>query len=206
VPAHFTALFCIEKNMVSKAELVRRIRLNDHTKYLRGRYGYELPDDDAGREDLYELLLTVSLGEGADRKMRMAIELWAPWISGEEASGIIDNINRTPDHERKRNKRDLGERWGLTYEERLKWGIRTVAPCDLTEAEFDQRRKDRRAWLRWKRRHDAGQRTREQYRASFANSLSRTKPWKAERMSRAKWYRQGKHQRQGVVLRQAVSQ
>ena len=60
---------------MTKAERFRRVRLNDHSRYLRNRYGHELPNDDAGRDDLYELLLTISLGDGADRKMRMRIGL-----------------------------------------------------------------------------------------------------------------------------------
>jgi hypothetical protein len=175
--------------MDSTAERLRRVRLNDHTRYLRNRYGYELPDDDAGRDDLYELLLVISLGEGADRKMRNAIGLWAPWMSGEEANGIIGLINRTPDHLRKRTKHELGQIWGLTYEERQRLGIRTVAPCDLTEEEFQQRRKARKSFLQLKRRLAAGRMTRAQYRDSLANSLSRTKPWEAEGKSRAQWYR-----------------
>jgi hypothetical protein len=111
---------------MTKAERFRRVRLNDHSRYLRNRYGHELPNDDAGRDDLYELLLTISLGDGADRKMRHAIGLWAKWMSRDEISQHIDGINRTPDYLRKRTARDLGERWGLTYEERQAWGIRTV--------------------------------------------------------------------------------
>jgi hypothetical protein len=175
---------------MSNAEKLRRVRLSDHRTYLRKRYGYELPPGDDGREDLYEMLLTVSLGDGADRKMRQAIELWAPWMGDDEAEQIIDRINQTPDYQRKRTKRDLGKRWNLTYDERLAWGIRTVDPCDISEEEFLRRRKERKNFLALKRRLAAGRMTRAKYRDSFANSLSRTKPWEAEGKSRAKWYRE----------------
>jgi hypothetical protein len=173
---------------------------------LRNRYGYKLPDDDAGREDLYELLLNVSLGDGADRKMRNAIATWAPWMSGEEASGLIDLINRTPDHQRKRDQYELGQIWGLTWKQRQDWGIRTVAPSDLTKEEFQQARKDRKAWMQWKRRHDCGKLTRAQWLE--ANSLSRTEPWKAEKMSRGKWYRLRSKPlaETGLKLEQAIAQ
>ena len=82
---------------MTKAERFRRVQLNDHSRYLRNRYGHELPNDDAGRDDLYELLLTISLGDGADRKMRHAIGLWAKWMSRDEIAQHIDGINRTPD-------------------------------------------------------------------------------------------------------------
>ena len=79
---------------MNNAERLRRVRLNDHGRYLRNRYGYELPDGDDGREDLYELLLTISLGDGADRKMRHAIELWAPWMSSEETAQESTGLTR----------------------------------------------------------------------------------------------------------------
>ena len=47
---------------MSRAEIIRRLRLGDLQKFLRFRYGHTLPDDDAGREDLHELLLPISLG------------------------------------------------------------------------------------------------------------------------------------------------
>src|SRR6476659_7224724 len=42
-----------KRKTISKEETIRRLRLNDHGRYLRNRYGYELPDADDGREDLY---------------------------------------------------------------------------------------------------------------------------------------------------------
>jgi hypothetical protein len=39
-----------------KQEIIRRVRLGHLKRLLRQRYGFELPDDDAGREDL-ELVL-----------------------------------------------------------------------------------------------------------------------------------------------------
>ena len=44
-----------------------------------------LPDDDAGRSDLFELLLVISLGERPAAKMQNTIETAAPWLSAEEA-------------------------------------------------------------------------------------------------------------------------
>jgi hypothetical protein len=55
------------------SETIRRLRLGDLQKILRHRYrknGYKVTDDDAGRDDLYQLLLVVSLGDGHERKMK----------------------------------------------------------------------------------------------------------------------------------------
>ena len=38
------------------AETIRRLKLGDVMKVCRDRYGLELPDDDAGRDDL-EIML-----------------------------------------------------------------------------------------------------------------------------------------------------
>lgn len=59
--------------MRAKSETMRRLRLGDVQKVLQHRYGHTLPDDDAGREDLRELLLPISLGPEAGRKMENAI-------------------------------------------------------------------------------------------------------------------------------------
>jgi hypothetical protein len=61
----------------SKSEIIRRLRLGDLRSLLRARCGHTLPDDDAGREYLWELLLCVSLGAEPDLKMANAIEIWA---------------------------------------------------------------------------------------------------------------------------------
>jgi len=43
-------------------EPLRKLRLGDLRKLLRDRNGPILPDDDAGRDYLHELLLPISLG------------------------------------------------------------------------------------------------------------------------------------------------
>jgi hypothetical protein len=60
---------------LNKDETIRRLRLRDMRNYLRCRYGHTLPDDDAGREDLRELLYPISVGPNAAIKMPKAIEI-----------------------------------------------------------------------------------------------------------------------------------
>ena len=103
---------------MSKAEIMRRLRLGDLQKVLRNHYGHTLPDDDAGREDLFELLLIASLGPEGERKMANAIEVNAPWMGADEASQLTDQINRIPTYLRKRTARELGNRLRVTNHER----------------------------------------------------------------------------------------
>jgi hypothetical protein len=96
----------------TKDEGLRRVRLGELRRLLRHRYGAVLPDDDAGREDLHELLLPISLGKEAGRKMENAIEVWAPWMRADEAQQLIDQINLTPIYLRKITAPILGQRLG----------------------------------------------------------------------------------------------
>lgn len=173
--------------VVSKAETIRRLRLGDLQRVLRARYGVTLPDDDAGRDDLYEMLLTISLGEGHDRKMKNAIEVWAPWMSADEARNVIDSVNRTPDYLRKTTARKMGEKLNLQNWERETLGLRTIAPVDMTPEQLGAQRKTKDRARKWRARRAARKQPREVYLA--ANSISRQKPWTVKGVSRATWYR-----------------
>ena len=179
-------------------ETIRRIRLGDIQRILRHRYrnnGCVLTDDDAGRDDLYQLLLPISLGQGHVRKMENAIQIWAPWMSAHEASELIDNINRTPDSVRKPNKRILGERMNLPSCERDALGVRTIAPVDMTDEQLEERRKAKDAERKWRKRRAAKMKPRE---AWLVNCLSRTQPWKKAGVSRRTWERRRAKQRTKV--------
>jgi hypothetical protein len=170
-----------------KDEMLRRLRLGDMPRYYRHRYGHTLPDDDAGREDLYELLLPISLGTEPERKMQNAVQIWAPWMRSDEAGQLFDRINRMPCHLRKPTARELGKRLNLKNHERDALAIRTIAAIDLTPEQLRERRKARERNRSRRRRRSAGSRSREIY---LANSLSRKKPWETKGISRATWYRQ----------------
>jgi hypothetical protein len=170
---------------MSKTEVMRRLRLGDLQKVLRNHYGHTLPDDDAGREDLFELLLIASLGPEGERKMVNTIEVNAPWVGADEAGQLIDQINRIPAYQRKRTARELGERLRVTNHEREILKLKTIKPFDMTDKQLkDQRRAKERA--RKKRQRLAkGGKPREK-------ALARQKPWKAEGVHRATWFRRRK--------------
>src|SRR6516164_4782998 len=120
------------KRNSTRSEMIRRLRLANLRKLLRDRNGPILPDDDAGREYLVELLLPISVGPNADIKMPNAIEVWAPWMQKDEATQIIDHINRMPIWERKPKAKPLGERLNVTYAQRERLKLWTIQACDLT--------------------------------------------------------------------------
>jgi hypothetical protein len=182
-----------------KDEIIRLLRLGDVRKLLRSRYGHTLPDDDAGREDLCELLLPISLGPQAALKMTKAIELWAPWLGSDEAKQLIDHINRTPISLRKPTSRQLGKRQQITNQQRERWKLWTIAPYDMTDEQLKEQRKAKKRARDRERRRKAGRKPRKVYLAN--NSISRTKPWQAEGKSRRTWYRRKSNGR-GTGVRQ----
>ena len=169
-----------------KAEGIRRQRFGDIRRILRDRYKHTLPDDDAGREDLHELLLPISLGPEHERKMQNAIETWAPWMAAEEAGQFIDRINRTPVYLRKPTGRELGERIGLQNWQREALHIRTIRPIDMTDEQLLEQRKAKARKREQRRRLAAGRKTREAY---LASALSRKKPWEVDGIGRRTWER-----------------
>jgi hypothetical protein len=169
-------------------EMIRRLRLGNLRKLLRDRNGPILPDDDAGREYLIELLLPISVGPHAAIKMSNAIEVWAPWMQQEEAESIIDQINLMPIWDRKPNARKLGERLRVTNGERERLKLWTIAPCDMGQKGMLWWRKKKKRERMRRLRKLRGQLSRSAYLAEHATSKKR--PWNALGISRATWYRQ----------------
>jgi len=149
---------------------------------LRWRCGLELPDDDAGREYLYELLLPVSLGPEPDLKMANIIETWADWMNVDERFYLTAQIERTPASVRKIKATTLGERLRVTNAEREHLRLWTIAPFDMTSKQLKEQRKAKDRARKAQLRQAAGGKPREQ-------SLSRAKPWAALGISRATYYR-----------------
>ena len=89
-------------------------------------------------------------------------------------------------HERWCSPRVLGNRLNLRDRERQQYGIRHIRPIDVSDEELIDRRKAKARARERQRRLKSGGRSREDY---LANSLSRQKPWLAQGMSRARWYR-----------------
>ena len=57
------------------------IALRGTVKTFSPSLGNVLPDDDAGRDDLWLLITNVSLAAAEpEKKMHHVIEMWAPWM------------------------------------------------------------------------------------------------------------------------------
>jgi hypothetical protein len=168
-------------------ELLRRLLLGNIKCLLRHRYGPTLPDDDAGREDLLELLMQVSLRpKSAAKVMRNTIEVWAPWMPDAEAAALIQSVELTPPNLRYRTAKDLGRRFNVTNAERERLRLWLIAAVDVNPDEIRKAKRRERQRLYWQRvTRKAGVRSRMAY---LAASVSKQKPWVAEGISRRTWY------------------
>jgi hypothetical protein len=170
----------------SKTEIMRCLRLGNLRTLLRARCGHTLPDDDAGREYLWELLLPVSLSREAEHKLHNIIDIWAPWLNVDERFHLIAGIERTPAYVRKVKAELLGKRLRVTSEERERLRLWTITPFDVTDKQLKEQRKAKKRARDRRRRRDAGSKPRTEYEAA---SLSRTRPWAALGISRRTWER-----------------
>jgi hypothetical protein len=110
------------------------IRLRELQTIFRDRYGAQLPDDDAGLDDL-ELL--VGYATIAGKKPEHQVSAWAPWCDAAETERLIWSaatypVWHTPD--------ELAKRVGLRYGVRKRLSIRTIRCIDANSKEREQLR------------------------------------------------------------------
>jgi hypothetical protein len=165
---------------------VHRVRLGHVRKLLHGRYGAELPDDDAGAEDLCVLLHVKAQCYAPQRREKALlteIGLTAPWLAQGKAQRIAAGIAGRP---MTLSADILGRMLNLDFmtRERLRlWQIGAVdAPADYRK----QRRRQRHRERMWRKRRAEGHTDREEYLA--AHGANRTKPWLVEGISRRTYY------------------
>jgi hypothetical protein len=156
-------------------------RVHDLVRFCAFAYGEALPDDDAGREDFFILAHhVVRLNGEPERNIRRYAVRWCPWMQEDELAALVHRVLARPYQWRADT---LGERLGLLDSVRTKLGITTIAPIDVSKEEREQRRRGK-----WNAKR------RKQTRADYeGNSISKAEPWKAEGISRAKWYRLRRH-------------
>jgi hypothetical protein len=149
------------------------LRVAELERIFADRYGAELPDDDAGRDDLWTALQHLALGADAARRCRKFITQWAAWMPEHEAEEKMTAAIEKPYRFRAET---LGKRLHLTDAERWKLDIKTIQSIDAVET--PRQRKTRKARER-----------RALARANRRPPLSQSKPWEAEGISRRTWER-----------------
>lgn len=161
---------------------IANFRMRELEKLFQYRYGFVLPDDESGRDDLVIAFHhIVSISERSDIAMRAWASLRAPWMGDAELDDIIQDVL---DHPMRWTAGKLAWRLGLTDAERTVLDIRTIRPIDVDEAGLAERQKQRDRERKAAKRRAIGMKPQ-------AMSKTKQEPWKMLGMSRATWYRKG---------------
>jgi len=171
-----------------KWERVRRLRYGHVIKLILARYGTAgVPDDDAGRPDLMELLWLASQAPTrASIRMANLIEIYAPWMQAQETEELIQLIALTPDYQKARTSEELGQLIQLKNAERERLRLWSIRPCDVTADKFVEQSRARSLQRRAARRRLEGVKTRAEY---LAELKAKPKPWIDEGISARQWRR-----------------
>lgn len=161
------------------------LRMRDLCILFRGRYsGHDrLPDDDAGREDLFIAINHLACLAHPRKHIADWINAWAPWLTAGEQSDLVGRALANP---QRWTADQLAWRLRLTKEQRNMLGITTIGSIDESKAARSKRRRKRERERRMASRRAKGALPRTEYEK---NAISRTKPWIADGISRASWYR-----------------
>lgn len=167
--------------------LITLIRIRELERVFSARYGAELPDDDAGRDDLkIAAHHIVHLGPDAERHIIAWAALWCPWLSRPEATALAVRTIANPI---KFTADVLAWRLRLTAAERNQLAITTIGAVDQNKEQRAEAQKQRRREAERTRRRARGAQARVEFEAPSAEAW---RPWEAEGISRATWYRRRK--------------
>jgi hypothetical protein len=165
------------------------LRVRDLDQLFRARYGEEMPDDDAARDDIAVMVHHLA---ALPRDPRQRVRAWlhrrAPWLSPAEAGKLLDEAINRP---RRWRADKLGKRLGLTTADRTALRITTIGAIDQSKAQRTTARRKRNRLAKEAKRRKHGAIPRDEYEN---RSIARVKPWLLLEMSRATWYRAGRPQ------------
>jgi hypothetical protein len=158
-------------------------------RLLRYRYGGDvLPDDDAGRDDLFiALQVRAPKGEG-EPVLRDYIKRIAPWLTPHETAALLDRVYGKPF---KFNATTLGEKFGVHDAERTFLGLTQMRPVDISPEGFEARRAAKKTVKQRERRRALGVPSRAEWLRR--NNKSKNEPWRSAGMSKSTWHRRKLH-------------
>ena len=150
-------------------------RVGELERLYGARYGHQLPDDDAGRDDLVLIFNHIA---NVDACIRWAAK-WAPWMPSHIATALAEQVMNAPQWLK---AGALGERIRLTDAERTRLKIKTIRPIEAMTDEA-------LAKLRKRKDRERKALNRQINRTTKPAPASQTKPWESEGIDRATWYR-----------------
>ena len=158
---------------------IAAIRVAEIRRVYKDRYGETLPDDDAGREDARILAHHLAQLRDPHRKVTSTLDTLAPWMRPDEVEAVLAKPFRY-------GADKLAQRLNLTEADRRRLKVKTIGAVDMTREERKAASKRRKRAAEEQKRRKQGVKPRAAY---LAESTERAKPWEAEGISRATWYR-----------------
>lgn len=156
------------------------MRLREIEKLINARHGATLPETD----DACIYVEAVALAK-TGQDLRSWCAVFAPFVRAEELAGIDD---KAAARKRMQSADAVAHHLRVSMQERTELGLKTIGAFDIEHIE-------RKRLVRERKRERDRVRLQEKRAAARisppvrAGSISRLKPWKAEGISRATWYR-----------------
>jgi hypothetical protein len=152
-------------------------RVAELKRLFKVRYPLGMPDDDAGHDDLWLMMNAIS---NYDERVAWA-GVNAAWLSSAEIDAMAREIGHRPLW---LTAREMGDRLGVTEAERTKHKMKTIRAAGMTDEMMKAR----------VQQNDRNRKKAERAAARDARppTISETKPWLAEGVSRATWHRRRK--------------
>ena len=174
-------------------------RLGELARIIRYRHGSRFDTDDGDiylvpvaqtLRRIYESKKGLATTEDVLERLQLWAQIWMPLVPEKQLEAAAQEAMHKP----KLDKADpLAIRLKLKYADRMALGITTIGACDVDKAGRTRLRKER------KRRRDREKKAAKRAergaipRAEYlAKSLSRTRPWATEGISRSTWERRRK--------------
>jgi hypothetical protein len=161
------------------AAMFTSLRLAEFSRFLTDKYGEQLPDDDAGRDDAFLFCNTLARTRGGDRSIRQWLALRAPWMAADEIDELVAAAMRL---QLKFTADKLAHRIGLDFATRTRLGFKTIGSTDVD--------KEQRRLIRLQKDRDKKRDMRRAQRKARKVTVSRNRsqPWKDEGIARSTWY------------------
>jgi hypothetical protein len=157
------------------------VRLREVEAVFEDNYGGKfLPDDDAGRADLFIIAQHIrEFGGDIVQHIVAFAAMWARWMPEAETRALANEVIAKPCTWKADS---LAKELGVTKKQRDRLGLTTIGAIDFTARQRKRMRRKQRAAADAARRLAAGAKP-------HAESAERTRPWEAEDISRRTWYR-----------------
>lgn len=176
------------------------MRLREVEKVIRSRHGGKIPDplDTDDREFCLNYILAAALSKVEEQCMTSWCAKWAPWASTAE---IVNAEIQAAKRKMMITADGVAGLLMITFSERTSIGLNTIGACDIPRHQRNKlakERKQRRDRERQEQlRRNRGSKDRKSHAAS---TITHLKPWIAEGISRATWYRKQRETEQSRVV------